>query len=205
MTPPPRPARPTRTTWIRATALGWLLGVPAVILLSVLAESLGAEHLNTPVGAGMGLGLGIAQWFALRRHLSRATRWIAATAPGLAAPFAVSDLARVANLGLPYSLYVAAPIGGVLMAIGQAFLVRTIGVRPVTWVVATVVGWGAACGAIGVADWMFQHRVVAGVAGMWSYLSLLCLGGVFLGIGGAIVLGKRAATRLPVSGRVIES
>ena len=52
-------------SWVRATTIGWALGVPAIVLFAVAAESLGQQSLHTPVGAGMGLAVGFFQSLVL--------------------------------------------------------------------------------------------------------------------------------------------
>ena len=51
--------------WVRATWLGWLLGIPLIVVLALLAEGVGVGGAQVCVGAGMGLGVGFMQRRAL--------------------------------------------------------------------------------------------------------------------------------------------
>jgi len=58
--------------WLRATWLGWLLGVPLVVVLALLGEAVGPCGIQVLVGLGMGTGVGLLQGRALRGALGRA-------------------------------------------------------------------------------------------------------------------------------------
>ena len=67
--------------WILVTAGGWLLGM-LMIALSYRLKWLDPTRNFDAVFFLMGLSIGIAQWFLLRRRLSRAGWWIAANLAG---------------------------------------------------------------------------------------------------------------------------
>jgi len=64
-----------------ATAGGWLLGILLVLLPDWLSWRNGYRDLDLAF-LSMGLAIGIAQWLLLRRRLSHAGWWIAASVVG---------------------------------------------------------------------------------------------------------------------------
>lgn len=67
--------------WMIATAAGWLFGVLLVLMPDWLNWRNGYNDLDQAFLA-MGLAIGIAQWLLLRRRLSQAGWWIAASITG---------------------------------------------------------------------------------------------------------------------------
>lgn len=183
-------ARAELAPWVRATALGWILGIPAIVLLSVLGEALGLEHVQSPLGLGMGAALGLAQAHALRRLVPRPLRWPAATLWGLAAPFLAWDLAALAGSRLPWSLLVAVPAGGLLAGLLQAPLLRPLGVRRLHWALASLVGWALASDSVVLADGLRRFTSLRGLPGALAYLALVAAGGVLLGLATGLVLRR---------------
>ena len=61
--------RPATAPWIRATALGWLLGVPLVALFALAAEGAGVGGAQVFVGLGVGAGVGVAEGAAEARQV----------------------------------------------------------------------------------------------------------------------------------------
>lgn len=66
---PMPPLSPRR--WIAHTLVGWILGVPLLLGLSILFEAVGIEHANAPVGLGMGAATGLLLGIATAAVLSR--------------------------------------------------------------------------------------------------------------------------------------
>ncbi len=193
-TPSHAPARAhALRRWLRATWLGWLLGVPTIAALALLGEALGVGGAQFFVGAGMGLAVGLLQARALGRLLPRRRGWILASTLGLAAPFAVTDLARLLHLDLPYSLPVNVAIGGLLVGALQASLLRPHLDRALAWAPSCALAWLAAAGTTAAADALFTARPLAGIAGALAYLGLVASGGLVLGLVGG--LGLRALLR----------
>ncbi|MDH3457020.1 MAG: hypothetical protein OER90_09275 [Gemmatimonadota bacterium] len=84
-----------REAWIVATAIGagvaWVLGmIPSTLMALTVPAAPAAQPAEPSVllqyglalmlGSALGVILGGAQWFVLRRHVARASRWIAANA-----------------------------------------------------------------------------------------------------------------------------
>ena len=67
--------------WVLATAGGWLLGILLVLMPDWLHLRNGYSDLNLAF-LSLGLAIGITQWLLLRRRLSHAGWWIAATVAG---------------------------------------------------------------------------------------------------------------------------
>ncbi len=173
--------RQTFWAWARATWLGWVLGVPSIIVLALLGEAVGIGGAQVLVGAGMGAGLGLMQSRALRGVLPRPVLWFWSCALGLALPFLVADLAKVAEWNITYSLYICVALGGLIVGIWQALLLRPRFFNTVWWVVASVAGWAAASGMAAAADSLSRSHSVRGLAGALLYLGIVASGGLVLG------------------------
>ncbi len=180
--------RPLFSSWIRSTILGWAVGVPAIVLLAALAESLGQHSLHTPVGAGMGLTVGFFQSRAIRARLGSASPWFWSCFVGLASPFLAVDLARVAGVNVPYSLYVAVICGGIILGVWQAALLGPSPGRGASWVSASVLGWVLASGSVALADFLIRAKAIRGIPGALAYLGLVASGGVLLAVITGLVL-----------------
>src|SRR5690606_5004397 len=204
-TPQARPENATMSEtrlfgpWIRATWAGWALGVPLVILLALAGESLRIGPLQFPVGLGMGMGVGFMQGRVVRNLLGAAAPWRWSCALGLALPFLVADLAQQAGRALPYSLYLAVALGGLIVGIWQALLLRRRFSRVGWWVAASVLGWSLAAGLGAVADGLPRSHAIRGIWGALAYLGIVAGGGLVLGVVTGLVLswmpsGPRAAS-----------
>lgn len=181
--------------WVRVTWLGWILGFVFIIVLASAGEALGLGGNQVLVGLGMGAGVGLLQGRALRPLLHRSGPWILVCLVGLGLPFLATDLAQVAGHALPYSLPLAVTLGGLLVGLGQAYLLRP-HVRPVSaWVFASLVGWSLAAGTASLADGISQSHSLRGIAGALAYLGTVAGGGLLLGLvtGGALVWLQRRA------------
>ena len=172
---------PETARWIRATALGWLLGIPLVALFALAAEGVGVGGAQVFVGLGVGAGVGLLQGRALRATLGGWGTWTAATAFGMALPFLCYDLAKLLRLPVSYSLPVCVALGGVVAGVLQAVLLRT-GLRgSQLWTVASVVGWSLAAGTVLLVELVPAGGPVRGIAGALLYLLGVSLGGPILG------------------------
>ena len=183
--------------WIRATWAGWALGVPLVILLALTGESLGIGPLQFPVGLGMGIGVGFMQGRVVRNLLGEAAPWRWSCALGLALPFLAADVAQQAGRAVPYSLYLAVALGGLIVGIWQALLLRRRFSRVGWWVAASVVGWSLAAGLGAVADGLPRSHAVRGIWGALAYLGIVAGGGLALGVvTGLVLLWMRPGARV---------
>ena len=158
-------ARIPARTWVRATALGWLLGIPCIVLLALAGETVGIGGKQGLVGLGMGLAVGLMQGRAIRPILGAALPWMLATGAGFALPFLLSDLAAYREWPLEYSLPWCVAIGGGIAGLLQALLLRQRrrGVTP--WGAASLLGWSLAGAMAHVADSLVGNASARGAAG----------------------------------------
>src|SRR5213592_1692123 len=112
-------------SWIRATWLGWLLGVPIIIMLALLGEVVGIGGSQVLVGAGMGAGVGFMQSRVIRSRFAKSASWVWSTIIGLGAPFLVTDVSKFAGWNLPYSLLALIAIGGLMVGVWQALILSS--------------------------------------------------------------------------------
>jgi hypothetical protein len=176
--------------WLRATWYGWLLGVPLIVVLALVGEALGIGGSQVLVGLGMGTGIGLLQGRAIRPLLPRPAAWRASCIVGLALPFLVTDLAPAVGRELPYSLPLAVALGGLLIGVWQAFLLRPHVQAPGWWILANGVGWTLAAGMALLADSWVRGQAIRGVPGALLYLGLVAGGGLILGLVTGVVLPR---------------
>jgi hypothetical protein len=62
--------------WIGLSVLGWILGLILGTILTGALTYLGVSSTNIAYYAGIGLGVGFAQWFSLRAWSPQAAVWI---------------------------------------------------------------------------------------------------------------------------------
>lgn len=117
--------------WLRWTffsAAGWLLGS----LFGFL---------------GLGAGLGLAQWWALRRQVERAELWILICSLAvllgiiLAAPIQEQDLRIGQSMDLDILFY--GPAFGAIVGAVEWFFIRSWFRRPYLWILVNILGWGS--------------------------------------------------------------
>lgn len=164
--------------WLRTTWIGWVLGVPCIVVLALLGEALGIGGVQFLVGAGMGAGIGYMQSRALRGVLDKPAKWFWANFIGLALPFLVTDIAKALEWSLPYSLYVCVAIGGLLLGAWQTLLLHARFDKAAWWIIASLVGWSAAAGMAALA----QMQSLRGLVGALAYLAIVAAGGAVLGL-----------------------
>lgn len=167
--------------WIKATGLGWLLGIPCIAGLALIAELLGIGGAQVMVGAGMGVGVGFMQGRTLRGILPRAAPWFWSCVGGLAIPFLVADIARIAEWNLGYSVYWAVAVAGLTAGVWQAVILGKRFRSAHWWIPVSALGWTLAGALVGGSDAMVRNASVRGVAGLLAYLGLLAVGGFVLG------------------------
>lgn len=164
--------------WLRTTWIGWVLGVPCIVVLALLGEALGIGGVQFLVGAGMGAGIGYMQSRVLRGVLDKPATWFWASLLGLALPFLVTDIAKALEWNLPYSLYVCVAIGGLLVGVWQTLMLRPRFDKVAWWIVASLAGWSAASGMAALA----QIQSLRGLVGALAYLAIVAAGGGVLGL-----------------------
>lgn len=175
--------------WVRATWLGWLLGIPLIVALALVGEAVGIGGAQGLVGAGMGAGIGLAQGRVVRDLLGRWAPWFWSCVLGLSAPFVLADLARIAGLGLGYSLPVCVMLGGLAVGVWQAVILAGRMRHTWRWFAANAVGWSLVAATSAVGDVVSRPGVLRGIAGALGYLGIMASGGLVLGLvtGAALV------------------
>ena len=169
-------------SWIWATWLGWLLGIPFIIVLALLGEAVGIGGAQFLVGVGMGAGVGLMQARILRRLINRSALWICSCVVGLGLPFLITDVSRVAGLVIPYSLVVSITVGGLISGGWQMLILRSRVRRTGSWMVASALGWTLAAGTSAVADSLSRSHFFRGIWGAIAYLGIVASGGLILGL-----------------------
>ena len=168
--------------WLRATWLGWILGVPLILVLALAGEAVGIGGARVLVGLGMGTGVGLLQGRAIRSVVGRAGPWVWSSALGLALPFLVADVANTARWVVTYSLYWCVAVGGLIVGSWQALLLRPRFTGPLWWVAGSTVGWSLAAATAAVADLLRQTGSLRGLGGAAVYLGTVMAGGLVLGM-----------------------
>lgn len=168
--------------WVRATCVGWILGVPLIIALALVGEAVGIGGAQVLVGAGMGMGVGLMQGRALRGVLNKSALWFWSCVIGLAVPFLVTDIAKAAGWDYAYSLQIAVAVGGLIVGVLQAFILRRYFHSTGWWVVGSAVGWTLASGMTAVADVLSRRQLLRRLWGAVAYLGIVTGGGLVLGL-----------------------
>jgi hypothetical protein len=169
-------------SWVRATSLGWLLGVPLIIALALVGEAVGIGGAQFIVGAGMGTGIGLMQGRVIRGILDRAAPWIWSCVVGLAVPFLVTDISKAAGWGLAYSLLGCVALGGLIAGGWQVLILRPRLRKTGAWVLASALGWTLAAGTGEVAHSLTRSHSFRGIWGALAYLGIVATGGLILGL-----------------------
>lgn len=184
------PTIPTTAQWITASFLGWLSGALLILLTSGIFDVIGLEGFQCYLGISLGAGVGFFQWRALR-PLGIGTAWIWSAVAGLGLPFLVIDLLKH-YAGLPPSDALprfCMSIGGVLVGLAQARLLKGDRRTGARWMFGSWGGWMLAAGAVMLVD----HTAVISDNNMVLFalnLTLILSGGVVLGAVTAPVLNR---------------
>jgi len=166
--------------WVKASTLGWLLGLVALISMALASDFIrsGREDVyQFMVGVGIGWGVGFAQSRLLRGWLSRPAWWTVASTAGMGSPFIVHDIVTAAGVTISYSLPANVLAGAILAGLWQAVLLKRISARAGWWVLVSVLGWGAPVALTALRDTGF-----AGFAGDLVSIMAIILGGGILGV-----------------------
>jgi len=134
-------------SWIRATALGWLIGFVLVVVLAIVWDMIGGGA-QFMLGVGMGAGVGYMQARVARAWTGRIQPWLWTSVIGMGVPFVLWDIGSVAGLEALFSLPVCVLLGGLLTGVLQQRLLRSRFERTFWWIPACVVGWGLPAGVI---------------------------------------------------------
>lgn len=173
---------PSYAAWVRATWLGWVLGVPLIAAFALAGEALGIGGSQALVGAGMGAGIGLMQARLVRRVLDRFAPWFLSCAVGLTVPFLATDLMGAAAKEHLYSLQVCVVLGGLIVGAWQAVILGRRFVRTWLWLIGSALGFTLAAGCATLADWLGRAHGLRGIWGALAYLGTIAAGGLILGV-----------------------
>jgi hypothetical protein len=172
--------------WISATFIGWTTGFGLMLALIALSGLVGLGDTQFPVGLGMGAGVGFFQGRLIGQRTGRRWSWFAASAAGLASPFAVYDVAGLLDRPIPFSLAPCVVAGGLVAGLLQWWLLRGRSRHAAAWIAASIVGWSLAASTV-----LFNERLlprIPGLVGALLYVIIVLSGGVLLGAVGGPVL-----------------
>ena len=168
--------------WVRATWVGWLLGIPLIIVLALIGEAIGIGGAQFLVGAGMGIGVGLRQGRVMRSMINKSAPWIWSCVVGLAFPFLLIDVSKIFGFDLPYSLQYSIAFGGLIAGLWQALLLRSRFHQTWSWVAMSALGWTLAAGTAAMADYISKLRLLHGIWGALAFLGIVAVGGLVLGL-----------------------
>lgn len=195
--------------WLLSNTVGWITGfLLGFILAGILGPILFGTEEN-PEGAGMlpdvvsiiwlgaslGVMVGLFQWLVLRTRTSGISRWVMASAAGLAigagaaaVMLALSKVEVAGDFGIGTGLagWVAVlTLGGATAGFLQWRALRRAVSRGGWWVLASTVGWGLSM-VMAAAPANIASRVMGGSEAdtimMLSFFGGLVAGGITLGI-----------------------
>jgi hypothetical protein len=178
--PEPRSRRPVPLgRWILATALGWVVGIPVMMLMFAGAEAVGLSEGQFAIGLGMGATVGFLQWRQARRSFGATSAWFWASAVGMTLPFALCDLVGYGLDGM--ALIAPTALGALLVGLGQHRLFGIRGLRTYCWVPASVIAWALAA-ATNLAILPIPDHPTSGLLQWLRPLLAFGSGGIVLGL-----------------------
>lgn len=177
--------------WIWMNFAGWVLGIVLVLTLSVLFDSLHIEGWQFIVGLGMGLGVGLAQWLALRKQIPVRFNWIWVTTLGLVSPFLIFDF--ITHFGSQsigdYYILISVALGGISVGLLQRNLLKTHIANTQNWVITNIIGWLLAVLAFSAINYTMKLSI-SNLSQFFLNLVLMLAGGPILGQATGIALKK---------------
>lgn len=184
----------TAGRWIRATFVGWVLGVFLILLFSSILDAAGIEHMQFYLGLGMGGGVGLAQYWMFRKVIELNTRWVWASVFGMGIPFFVFDLMLQESTSVKLILSVVS--GGFFTGILQFFLLRKNSLNAALWITGSLLGWALAAMTALLIDYTMTIRSSGAANLLLAFLNLLIIlsGGCILGTVTGLALRKILTT-----------
>ena len=80
--------------WTVSTWVGWVVGIPLILILNFVGSALGVPENQAVIGIGMGLTLGLVQAGMMKGLLREYMSWVWMNMLGLGVGFFVWDLVR---------------------------------------------------------------------------------------------------------------
>ncbi len=183
----------TVARWTKATFWGWLIGVVFILMLSSFLGSIGIEDMQFYLGVGMGAGVGLTQWWVLKKYVPITTNWIWLSVIGMSIPFVVIDL--IPTVTSPLKLALSVALGSLTVGMLQYLLLKKHLKKASLWFWACFVGWTLAVLATKIIDYTMLIKVTGYMNLVLAFLNLLLIlvGGVILGVISGIALKKMLA------------
>ena len=128
---------PSRTLlllrWILFTTMGWIAGIPLLMLLSGILEPVGLG--KTAIALGMSLGISGFQWLILRKHFPESINWISLSPAAFTVPFLLVDVFGAGWFtSTEMGIVTCTLVGSILMAVVQyQFQLKSRGMPLLLW------------------------------------------------------------------------
>lgn len=142
----------TLKRWILFTTLGWFIGIILVLGFAALSEVIlrmnGDSSGQAAVGIGMGTGVGLMQWLAIRNNLAVGQRWFWFYVLGFSLAYIFLDIVAAhiipsvkPETATPFATLIGALITGWLQ---YRFVLKKIMARSISWIAHMSIGWFSA-------------------------------------------------------------
>ncbi len=177
--------------WALSTFLGWLLSVVFILILSGIFDGLGIEGYQFYLGISVGLGVGLTQWFRLKKYSNIGIKWVWYTALGAGLPFLIFDLLKLyghVNFGEHYLLY-SVSVAGLSVGTLQHLLLKPYSTKAINWIALSLVAWICAAITVITINSSMQY-IKQPLIGFIINLSLILSGGIVLGLITGIFIAK---------------
>ena len=171
--------------WVLFNFFGWFLGVTLIMAISPALEFFGIKHQQFAVGTGMGLGIGLVQWFLLRTSIPLKFSWVWVSVFGMTLPFVV--LEQIGGLTGIQILFSAVSIGAVIIGYVHYALLKNHVSKAILWLPASAIGWMAALIAVKALDFTYVLSA-SNLVLFFVNLGLILSGGLLLGLSSGIAL-----------------
>lgn len=171
------------SAWIKATFIGWFLGIILIFVLSSLFDAIGIEGFQFFLGIGMGAGVGFMQGRLLRTSGFVNTSWLWTSVVGMGLPFIISDLLIIyGDLSLgSYYIPVCIASGSVMVSFLQYVYLTKFSPRAWRWILGCSLGWILAGVTVFAIDYT-KHITDQVMVLFFLNLYLILGGGIILGL-----------------------
>jgi hypothetical protein len=168
--------------WVTFTFIGWCSGITCILIFSSLFDFFGWSGFQSPLGIGMGLGVGFFQGRMVRGILPPWKWWVSIII-GLGIPFLLHDLAVLWGyaVGSSYSLPAGVALGGLTVSIFQFLIFKAITPKAARWIVIGMLGWMSAMLTVISIDYI-KLVVHHNLALFFINLTMIFSGGIVLGL-----------------------
>lgn len=169
--------------WIRASFIGWFIGILLILALAIGFDSIGIEHLQFFMGIGMGIGVGYMQWKVLKKAIGIEKNWVWTSIVGLGAPMLLLDLLKMfSNLSLGnYHLPLSIGLGGICIGLLQHKILAAHSSKSGQWIPGCALGWTAAIALVWGVDYT-KHISSHNLTLFFLNIALILGGGIVLGL-----------------------